>query len=331
MHKAYTLALLSLLGLLLLGIQAGCGGGAGLALSGGSVPIGGRSVSGTVLLPNETPVVNAPVTLLTLPSGQVIQTTTTNSSGQFTAKGVPTTNDVEIVVNQPPSNMLSTVISQSTLAANPGQPLNVGDINAYTTVVAEAIQLEQAPAPEDTSSIVFNQQGDLSNEVYGQNYSVQTLQQLISNPNSLMAQALTLMVPSADTELTTYVTNPNQNTAATALNGLLGYLRAVHGCQFHLIGSLRFSLISAQLTNTVYTPDAIAAALNAAGVPGVTSAQVLAASQRERTNITALSTLGNGITPFEALVIGADIQSNGGFHLSGGALNRYLMTLLNAH
>ena len=73
----------------------------------------------------------------------------------------------------------------------------------------------------------------------------------------------------------------------------------------------------------------IVSALSAAGVQGATAAEVQAASQQERTNLPALANLGNGITAFEALVIAADLQSHGGFHLGGNVLDQYLQTLLN--
>src|SRR5579871_1662789 len=300
MHKSRSMGLLYMLALCWL---AGCGG-VGNSLSGGSVPIGGRTVTGTALLPDSTPAANAIVTIRSLPSGNLVQATTTDSSGRFTLKGVPTNSDMDVIIMQPPSNTLEAIVSLSELTSNPNQPLNIGDINALSTVVAAAIKLEQAPAPEDADSIVFNQVSLLDFQVHDADYSIDTQKQLISDPNSLNAQALALMVPTANSELTAFVTTPNSSTADTALNGLLAYMRCTHARGIHLSKSLRDSLINAQLMGTLYSPDRIASALQAAGVRQVTATEVSAASQRERSQLTALNNLGGGITAFEALVIG---------------------------
>ena len=327
MHKTCSVCLLFLPGLLWL---AGCGGG-GVAsgLSGGSVPLGGRAVTGTVLLPDATPVANTTVTLRSLTSGQVVQTTSTDNSGRFVATGVPVDSDLDVVVMQPPSNSLEAIIPQSNLASNPGQPLDIGEVNALSTVVAAALKLEQNQAPEDFHSIVSNQHGHLTQEVHGAGYSLETQRQLISDPGSLKAQALTLMVPSANTELTAFVATPNTDTASTALNGLLGYVRAAHEHECHLSGSLRTSLINAQLAGKQYTADMVASALQKPGGPHATATEVSAASQRERSELTALGSLGSGITPFEALVIAADVNTHGGFQLDQRSLEDFLTKLLN--
>jgi hypothetical protein len=324
MRRSRFLYLLLVLTLIWLG---GCGGGAS-SLTGGSVPVGGRTVSGVAVLPNGSPVANALVTIKALPSGSVIQKSTTNASGQFTVQGVPTSGDISVVVNQPPSNMLEAVVPRATLADNPNQPLDIGAVTALTTVVAEAIHLEHGPAPEDADSIVSNQQGDLTMEAHDAGYSIATQNQLIDDPNSLMTQALTLIVPTADTELSAFAATPTTDSASTALNGLLGYVRAAHKREIHLSGQVKTALIDAQLSNKVYAPDVIASALQIAGVQQSTAAEVSAASQREHTELPALGSLGNGITAFEALVIAADVNTNGGFQLDQNSLNAFLTQLL---
>jgi hypothetical protein len=305
----------------------GCGGGA-QTLTGGSVPIGGRAVTGVVLLPDGTAAASAQVTVRSLPSGAVIQTSSTDSAGRFTVQGISTANDVSVVVNQPPVNMLEAVVPRSALADHPDRPLDIGSVTAITTVVAAAIHLEHAPAPEDEESIVSNQQGHLMMQAQDAGYSVDTQNQFIRDPSSLMAQALTLILPTANTELAAFAAQPTTDTASSALNGLLGYVRAAHRHEIHLNGGMRTALINAQLAGKVYSPDTIASALNAAGVANATAAAVSAASQRERAELTALSGLGAGISPLEALVIATDDNTHGGFQLDQGGLNRFLVQLL---
>lgn len=332
---AYGILVRILFGMLVM--LTGCGGNIASTLSGGSVPIGGRVVSGTAVLPNTTPAANATVMVRTLASNTLLQTTTTDAQGHFSIDHVPTNQDILFVVLQPSGNQLQTVVLRTDLAANPTQPLNIGNITAITTVVAAAIKLEQERGPEDNDTIPGTQTPHLSHQAMGQNYSLETQNQMITDPNSLQAQALTLLVPTANTELETFVATPNTDTASTALNGLLSYVRCAHSHPLHLSSTLRNSIITAQLAGTQYSPDAIATALQAAGVSHVTATQVSAASQRERTSLTSLSSLSSpsspsspssGITAFEALVIAADVNVNGGFQLDPNSLNVFLTHLL---
>lgn len=306
---------------------AGCGGG-GLTLSGGSVPVGGRAITGTALLPDSTPAANAQVAVRSLPVGATLQTASTDSSGRFTVQGVPTNSDISVVITQSSGNRLEVVIPRAGLSANPRQPLDIGSVTALTTLVAAAIHLEHGPAPEDADSIISNQEDHLTMRVHDAGYSMEMQRQFITDSNSLQAQALTLIVPVANTELAAFRMTPSADTADTALNGLLGYVRAAHRRELHLSGSKRSALISAQLAGTIYSPDTVAAALTSAGVPHVTSVEVTAASQRERTELTELANMGSGITAYEALVIAADVNSHGGFQADQNMLDKFLAALL---
>lgn len=306
----------------------GCGGVA-TTLSGGSVPIGGRAITGTALLPTATPAANAQVAVVALPSYTTLRTGTTDTTGRFNISNVPTNQDILFLVTQTSGTQLQVVVPRYALAANPDQPLDIGNITAITTLVAAAIRLEQSRGPEDAEGIPGSQHAHLDDLAHNQNYSIETQQQMIGDPNSLNAQALTLLVPTANTELQALSTTPTTNTASTALDGLLAYMRCAHSQDLHFSTTLRTTLINAQLANKQYTPDAIAAALQFAGVSRPTAAQVSAASQRERTELTALNAFGSGITAFEALVIAGDVRTNGGFQLSSNALTNFLNRLLN--
>ena len=82
-----------------------------------------------------------------------------------------------------------------------------------------------------------------------------------------------------------------------------------------------------RIAKTLYSPEAIAAALNASG-GNRTAADVTAASQKERAQVPALANLGPGITAFEALVIAADGGNHGGLQLDPPALDKFLSVLL---
>jgi hypothetical protein len=164
--------------------------------------------------------------------------------------------------------------------------------------------------------------------VNDQHYSPEVQSQLISDRNSMNAQALTLMVPTANAELAAMNQSPGMSTASVALNGLLGYVRAAHSREFRLDMDLRQSLINAQVAGTRYSADSIASALQQAGVPNVTAVQVLAAAVREEKELTSIATPGAGMSPFEAFVIAADVNSIGGFQCDQHTLNDFLNNLL---
>jgi len=308
---------------------SGCGGGGGLGLSGGSIPVGGRVVTGTALLPDGTAVANAQVAVRTIPSGTTIASTTTDASGRFTVQNVPTSGDLSIVVTQPPTNTLESIVPRSSLAMNPDQPLDIGSVTALTTLVAACIHLEHGPAPEDEPSIVMNQKGHLTMQAHDAGYSVEMQKQFIADPSSLNAQALTLIVPAANDELAAFSASPSADTASTALDGILGYVRAAHRRAIHLNESTRSALVSAMLAGKTYTPQAVAAALQSAGVQHVSGVQVTAASVRERTELPALGGASGDLSAFEALVIAADVNTNGGFQLDQHGVDAFLSRLLN--
>lgn len=330
MHKAGCVPL-SRVFFIIIGIHslAGCGGGGTLGLTGGSVPLGGRVVTGVAVLPDNTAVANAQVSVRSLPSGAIIRTSSTDSMGRFSVPGIPASGDISVVVSQPPKNTLEAIVPRSSLNANSDQPVDIGSVTALTTVVSAALHLEHGPAPEDAQSIVMNQQGQLTMQVHDARYSVDMQKQFIDDPSSAMAQALTLIVPTANSELTALAATPNSDTASAALNGLLGYVRAAHKRPIHLSDQTRAALTNAELAGKIYTPEAIAASLQSAGVQRVTGVDVSAASQHEHTELSALGSSGNGITAFEALVIASDVSTHGGFQLDQGSLNKFLASLLS--
>lgn len=307
---------------------AGCGGAT--SLTGGSVPTGGREITATVLLPNGTPAANATVTVRTLSTGAVLQTATTNATGQFTTPAVPVTADLDVIVTQPPTNTLELVIPHANITGQTNQPFNAGQITALSTLVAAAIKLEQQAAPEDADRIPEDQGPSLTAHVHGQSFSESDQQRFISDPESLHNQALTVLGPTANDELTAFAANPTTDTATAALNGLLGNVRVGHGeGGAHLSSSLQTALISAALSHKQYTAGAVATALQSASEHPVNASQVTDASQKERSDLPALATFGTGISPFEALAIGGDSDPHGGFHLDQNGLNTYLTYLLS--
>ena len=308
-------------------LLAGCGGG-GLGLTGGSVPVGGRAVVGVALLPDGSPAAGSAVAIRSVPAGALLGTSTTDSGGRFTVGNVAADTDLSVVVTQPPSNSLEVLVARPAPGSNTAGPLDVGTVNALTTVVAACLHLEHGPAPEDSHSILANQREHLNMQVRDNGYSVDRQRQWIADPNSLNAEALSLIVPAANTELAAFAANPNMDTASTALNGLLGYVRAAHRRGIRLSDSMRTALINAQLAGRTYAPGTVAAALNTAGVRNATASQVDSASQREHTELSALPSAANGVSPLEALVIAADVDVQGGFQLDQRPLETFLNELL---
>ena len=312
---------------ILLGL-AGCG--TATTLTGRSVPIGGsRAITAIALLPNGTPVVNAVVTVRSLSSGAVLQTTATDASGRFTTGAVAVDADLDVVVMQPPTNNLELVIPRVGITGQPDQPFDAGQITALSTLVAAAIKLEQAASPEDANRIAANQAPSLTARVHGEGFSEDDQQRFISDPVHLRDQVLTLLGPTANDELLAFAANPTTDTATAALNGLLGNVRAGHGEGAHLPDDLRTALIAAELNRKVYTADAVAAALQASSGQSFTAAQVMQASQKERGDLPALAAYGANISVFEALAIGGDSDPHGGFHRDRNGLSDYLNYLLN--
>ena len=306
---------------------AGCG--AATSLTGGSVPIGGRAITAVALLPNGTPVANAPVTVRSLTTGTVLQTATTDATGRFTTPALPVDSDLDISVAQPPTNRLELVIPHTSLTGPTGEPFDAGQVTALSTVVAAAIKLEQQAAPEDANHIAEDQGPSLTARVHDQGFSESDQQRFISDPNSLRDQARNVLAPTANDELVAFAASPTSATAAAALNGLLGNVRAGHGQGVHLSDALKSSLINAALSGKQVTPAAVAAALQLASGQPVSAADVTAASQKERIGLPALAASGANISPFEALAIGGDSDPHGGFHLDQNGLSSYLTFLLN--
>jgi hypothetical protein len=303
----------------------GCGGG--LGLTGGSVPIGGRAITGVALLPNAAPLANAPVTVRTLSTGAVVRSASTDGTGRFTVSGVPTDADVSLTVHQA-ATTLAAVVPQPDLAANGSQPLDIGQVTAVSTVVSQAVQIEQAAGPEDAATGVADQAALLTMQAAAANYSVATQDQIITDPNSLAANALALLLPAANSGLTQLSAKPTARNAGAALTSLLAYLRSQRSGGVHLGSVHRAGLIAAQLMVNQYSAETVAAHLNAAGVAQATEQSVTDASQAERARLTALESFGPGITGFEALAIAADSTANGGFQLDRPTLDTFLTHLL---
>lgn len=306
----------------------GCGGGGGNSLTGGSIPTGSRaSVTGTALLPGSVPASGASVTVKTLPGGTVVARTTTNTLGQFTVDGISASADLDVIVVTSNASTLESIVSHNSFNGG-GFPFNMGDVTAQTSIVSAALRLEQANAPEDEDSILSNQGALLNSQVASQNYTLSVQQQLVGNPNNMNAEALTLISPVANAALSQFYAQPTSDNASAALNSVLGYLRAAHGRDFHITTALRTALASAELASTTYTPATIAAELKSAGQNQVTEVSVSAASVRERQLLPALAQSASSISPYEALIIAADVSANGGFQCNQNQINTFLTKLL---
>jgi hypothetical protein len=303
----------------------GCGGG-GLGISGGSIPVG-RAITGTALLPNSQPVPDGTVSVVTLPAGQVLSTTSTNSSGTFQTANVPSTSDVIVVVKRPSGTTLKTVVSRSTLAANPGTPLNVGQINATTTLVCDAIEQEAGLLSGDTSNIVSNQVGHLKHEADNRHDDEEEQEHQINDDPYRHGHARDLIQTAANSELDDLASNRTTTNANIALGGLIGSVAVLKNSAITPTSGKQTSLVAAQVAGTTYSNATVAAALRAAGVSNANDSAAQNASQKIRRIYPALGRFGTAITPFEAFLIAALPTSQDGFQLDQAHLDTFFTAL----
>lgn len=314
-----------LLALALLAALSGCGGGGGLSLTAGSVPLGGRVVTGLVLLPSGAPAAGTDVQLKTFPEGKVIGSSITDADGRFALVGVNVITDLNVVITGRSFLNIETLIARSEISDTGG--LDFGSVDARSTLVAAALRLEHARAPEDAALVIASQKIALAQQAAARTLSELTLEQVITDQSSRNAEALTLITPTANDQLKQFAADPSRANAERALFAVLGYLRAVHARDVHLTAAARTALLDAQTAGVVYNGAAVASALQAAGVRSPTATQVEASSVRARFDLDGLGAYGPSITPLEALVIAADIKTSGGFELSRTSLPIFLAKL----
>jgi hypothetical protein len=228
---------------------------------------------------------------------------------------VPSTSDVIVVVKRPSGTTLKTVVSRSTLAANPGTPLNVGQINATTTLVC------------DTSNIVSNQVGHLKHEADNRHDDEEEQEHQINDDPYRHGHARDLIQTAANSELDDLASNRTTTNANIALGGLIGSVAVLKNSAITPTSGKQTSLVAAQVAGTTYSNATVAAALRAAGVSNANDSAAQNASQKIRRIYPALGRFGTAITPFEAFLIAALPTSQDGFQLDQAHLDTFFTAL----
>ena len=302
----------------------GCGGSN--SLSGGSIPPGTASIRAVVVLPNSQPLVNASVSIVALATGQTVNAyAALGAGGAVTASGLPTDRDLEIIL-QGPGATLKAVVPRATLASAASQPVDVGMINAQTTVVAESLQLAATGNETQTEQLVATQASLLAQSYQNDSLSAAQQEQIIADPSSLQQTASGLVQGTASAELQNLGMNDSPATAATALEALLAEVRAIGGAPISLTSTQRSSLVNRETAHESYVAAQIAGALDAVGVHA-TAADVDTADQIERQRLPGIAALGPGISPFEAFAIATSPKAAGGFGLNQTTVSAFLNAL----
>ena len=315
------------LGLIILAASmlTGCGGGGGgLGVTGGSIPVG--DLAGTLTLPNGQPMTSPTVAVTVLPATQVTSAgSTVNADGTFVVTNIPAGKNVELSFTESGATLKVVVPGAQVLANNTSK---IGSVTALTTVVARSIEKETKNVdPATADQIVASQSDQLLTEIKGQGQSQSQQQREITDANELDKAANGLIYGTANTELAALALNPKHQEAEVALDGLIGQIGASGGNDITLSPSQQAALITAQLKQATYTSASVAAALNAAGLSTATASGVDTADAAQRKLLPAWNSISPAITPYEALAIAASPSSASGFALTSTQIEKFLTSL----
>ena len=310
-----------------LALLAGCGGGGGLSLTGGSIPPG--TVKGLAVLPNAQPVSIASIAAVALGTGANIPVTATiHANGSFSVAGLPTGTDILVTVKDTSGPAVKTLVPHTLLTT--GSPsADLGQIDATTTVVATALARETAKSPARTQDITTGQSGPLTAEIVAENQTPAQQLSEISDNGVLTAVTNNVIQKVASTELTALAAGVNSSNAVRALDGLTGDIQVRRGGNVTVSSSVWTLLITKQVGGSSYTPGALVTALNAIGITTVTEADITAADASQRAQLPGFNAFGTRITPYEAYAIAASPTSAGGLQLTEAQTNAFLTSLLN--
>lgn len=299
---------------------AGCGG-AGLGLSGGSIPTG--TVTGKLALPSGQAPSNPTTTATEVDTGQSLTVRAElTPSGTFTITGVPVSTDVELTFISG-SNTLKTVIPATEVTST--TPVDIGSVDDATTVAAVAIETEIAAGIDDAATIVSTQfsicainQGNSGETVNQQNDD-------IDDPTARKNSANRLIAASFNFEIGNVFAGPSPQNENVAIDGVLSYALETGGTAGRLSTTERQGLVNAEEKLTNYSSTQVAAALMAAGV-ATNAAAVVTADLAQRKSISGFTGFG-GISPLEAVAIAACPSSAGGFNLTSTQLSAFVDSL----
>jgi len=307
-----------------LALLSGCGGGGGgLGLSGGSIP-GGGTITGKLALPSGGTLTSATTTATNLSTNAAIDVNTTiDGSGKFTITKVPTSTDIGLTFVHG-SITLKAIVPSTTVSAT--SSVDIGSVDAFTTVSADAIETEIAQGIDDPATVVSTQYAVATATQAASGETIADQNADITDPTSRHNSAEKLIVATANSEMGTVNGKPTIATATAAYDGVLSYITATGGTVTTITDTQRTGLINAQAAKTHYSVAKVAAALSAAGV--VTDNQTVAADENiQRKSVPAFANFG-GTSPMEALAVGACPTTSGGFGLTGSQLSSYIDAIL---
>jgi len=293
-------------------------------MSGGSIPIGDEAISGTAVLPSGQPLTSAVVSASVVSSGQTVPVTSTlDTSGNFRIVLSAQTQDLQLTFVSA-SGTLQTVVPGSTLSTTAVD--NIGSVTALTTIVAAAIRTEVTGNVDAPATIVSTQLTPLiSVDAQAGGSQAQQTAAITSAP-ALSAAANNLITLAANAELTSIDQTPTTGTATIGLDGVLGYVVASGGAVPALNPGQRNKLIVFQSVRHKHTPTDIVSALGVAGV-STDANTVSAKDQVQQGNLPAFSAFG-GVTTFEAVAIGSNPASHGGFGVAPTQGSNYVNALV---
>ena len=305
-------------------LLSGCGGGgSGLGLSGGSIPTGG-TITGKIALPSGGTLTSSTTTATSLATSKAIAVNTTiNPGGHFTITNVPLSTDIALTfVNSPITLKVVIPATQVTSAAT---PVDIGSVNASTTVTAEAIETEIAAGVDDPATIVSTQLAICSTNQDGSGEDETEQDDDIHNPTARHQSVNRLITKTADSDMNQVAGHPTPANATSALVGVLSYTHAQGGEVAPLTPAQRKSLTTAQTTGAGYTQAQIVSALNTAGGTADVAA-VTQADKKQRQTVPAFGKFAN-ISAMEAVALAGCPSTAGGFALTSAQLSAFVDAL----
>jgi len=313
------------LSITVLATLAGCGGGGGgLGLSGGSIP-GGGTITGKLALPSGGTLTSATTTAANLSTSAAIDISTTiDGSGNFTITKAPVATDIDLTFVSG-SVTLKAIVPSGQVSAT--HSVNIGKVDASTTVTADAIETEIADGIDDPATIVSTQFAVCTSNQANAGETVAQQNADITDPTARHNSAERLIVASADSEMGEVNGKPTIASATAAYVGVLSYITSTGGTVTTLTDTQRTGLINAQAAKKHYSVSQVSAALATAGV--VTDNGTVAADENiQRKSVPSFANFG-GTSPMEAVAVGACPTTAGGFGLTGAQLSTYVDAVLS--
>ncbi|MCL5283648.1 MAG: hypothetical protein M1330_02915 [Armatimonadetes bacterium] len=303
-----------------------------MSITGGSIPIGRAvPITGQAVLPGNQPAANATVqvTLANSSTNLLPTPVVTNGQGRFQTPPISFDPSLIVIVQTIGTNgyrMLAPMPVNPTLVG--GQPLNTGTVDARSSVVARAVQLEQASGI--SSSITSpNLESRLLNTASSETESESEENDDIHNSHHLDTHAAQLITDTAN-DAVGDMAQPQQplSDLVVSMQCIIAYGHVNHGWTVSVSDTTVNRLAKAQLNHTIITPAALKSAMMMAGIMGVHQSGIMGGSVAIRRELGKMSTLsGSGLSPAEVLAIMTVSPSTTGFVISSSQLDAVISNL----